>query len=415
MLLIGVAVLGRWTAGDRARLLRWFRPALVATVIGAVALLVIDGAVVIGAAYIGSAVFLEFTLPGVLVIAAILIAVAVYAIARSMLRATRSPTSKIGGLALTPEQDPDTYRFVEGLSDMLGTAPPDAIVVGLEPTFFVTEVDVRLPDATLSGRTMYLSLPLCQILRPDELTAILGHELGHFIGLDTQWSRKFYPVYAGTSKSIRALRMHARGLSAIAAYPADAVLTYFLESFAENERAISREREIAADAVGASLVDARESAIGLCKVDTFASAWWATVTEASHLMVTGTPVANLSERFVDVVRRQISETPSITIDEARMTHPTDTHPPTTMRLAALGIQLADVEGAVRDVTPQPSASEIIGRSVELEEALTKAFNDAIRPVAAAIVDQSHREAAFSTFVDDFESAYAERRKGKSDP
>lgn len=59
------------------------------------------------------------------------------------------------------------------------------LVVGLTPTFFVTEADVHCIGGTVTGRTMYLSVPLCRILTVEELSAVIAHELGHFRGEDT--------------------------------------------------------------------------------------------------------------------------------------------------------------------------------------------------------------------------------------
>ena len=79
------------------------------------------------------------------------------------------------------------------------------MVVGLDPNFFVTEARVRCLNGTLSGRTLYCSLPLARILSRAEFDAVIGHELGHFRGQDTQFSQRFYPIYRGTADSLRAL------------------------------------------------------------------------------------------------------------------------------------------------------------------------------------------------------------------
>ena len=57
-------------------------------------------------------------------------------------------------------------------------------------------------DGKLKGRTMFLSLSLCRILSLDEMKAVLGHELAHYKGLDTRFSRRFYPIYRGATQGL---------------------------------------------------------------------------------------------------------------------------------------------------------------------------------------------------------------------
>jgi Zn-dependent protease with chaperone function len=55
---------------------------------------------------------------------------------------------------------------------------------------------------------LYCSLPLCRILSGSEVSAVIDHELGHFKGLDTNFSESFYPIYCGTASAIGALLDH---------------------------------------------------------------------------------------------------------------------------------------------------------------------------------------------------------------
>ncbi|MFD2022059.1 M48 family metalloprotease [Pseudocitrobacter faecalis] len=45
----------------------------------------------------------------------------------------------------------------------------------------------------LTGNTLYLPLTYLSLLNEAEIAAVVGHELGHFTGEDTQYSLRFAP------------------------------------------------------------------------------------------------------------------------------------------------------------------------------------------------------------------------------
>src|SRR5207253_136023 len=102
------------------------------------------------------------------------------------------------------QTEPRLWSFVADAAQSAGVAPPEHLVLGLEPNFYVTEAHVQCLDGELHGRTMYLSIPLARIFSQQELRAVLGHELGHYKGDDTVFSQKFYPIYRGTLDSLTA-------------------------------------------------------------------------------------------------------------------------------------------------------------------------------------------------------------------
>jgi Zn-dependent protease with chaperone function len=89
------------------------------------------------------------------------------------------------GLSIQEQQAPLLWERVRDVALDLNALPPEHIVVGLDPNFFVTESEVRCLDGTCNGRTLYCSLPLSRILTINEFIGIIGHELGHFKGEDT--------------------------------------------------------------------------------------------------------------------------------------------------------------------------------------------------------------------------------------
>lgn len=147
--------------------------------------------------------------------------------------------------------------------------------MGLDPNFFVTEASVTCCGNVFRGRTLYLSEPLCRILSVQELRAIIGHELGHFRGDDTSFSLKFYPIYRGTVQSIEAIAAStsAMGEGGFAVIPAAYALGFFLHCFAQAESRISRDRELAADAIASECAGERTLGVALTKVCAHSIAW----------------------------------------------------------------------------------------------------------------------------------------------
>ncbi len=124
---------------------------------------------------------------------------------------------RLRGSLLARSDNSKIYHQVEQLASRLGAQAPDNIVVGLEPNFFVTSSAVELigeKSGILEGKTLFISLSLMRILGIDELIAVIGHELGHFRGLDTEYSLKFAPVYSRLSSALKAMSSNDEGASA---------------------------------------------------------------------------------------------------------------------------------------------------------------------------------------------------------
>lgn len=116
--------------------------------------------------------------------------------------ASRAEASVVGR-SLKVSEYPTLWQFVRRLAVQTGSDSPQNLVVGLTPAFFVTEADVHCIDGKITGRTMYLSVPLCHLLTVQELSAVIAHELGHFRGADTVFTLRFYPIYRGAIASLQ--------------------------------------------------------------------------------------------------------------------------------------------------------------------------------------------------------------------
>src|SRR6266849_644425 len=226
-----IALAGRLARRRRRLLLALFRPGLHLTMLTLSVLTCLHAGLGIAAIYYGESVFwnqLHVRLMGALAIGAV---VGIVSMLRAQWSAVQKATTTALGKSLTPADQPKLWQFVKSLAKEIGTVAPDSIVVGLDPNFYVTEADVICLDGKLRGRTMYVSLPLCRILSLDEFKAVLGHELAHYRGLDTQFSQGFYPIYRGTGQALAHLSSAPKGAASLAVLPAIHTLSYFLDAF----------------------------------------------------------------------------------------------------------------------------------------------------------------------------------------
>jgi Zn-dependent protease with chaperone function len=277
-------------------------------------------------------------------------------------------------MKLSREQASEFWNHVGRVSEQLSALPPENIVVGLDPNFFVTEADVTCLDGELSGRTMYCSLLLSRIMTVDELAAVIGHELAHFKGLDTQFSQNFYPIYRGTITSILSLRESAEGWRSIAILPAVAILSYFLECFSLAETRIGRDRELMADKEGASITSPTTIASALVKVHAFSPLWAGLQDAAGEALRSGKAFINVSKTFAEVAATARDSTVFDGIAERHLTHPTDSHPPLGVRLEGLGVTLPEVATAALLVNPPNAAIQLIPDYESKEEQISVAFH-----------------------------------------
>ncbi len=336
---------------NRTLLARLFRPGLYLTGLFVILFMAVQAVLAISSLY-----YLEATLIGRFHVG-LLIAIAAGAVlgiggvAKAVFSLVHEAELSAIGVRLSKDSIPRLWAFVRRVADSVGTAPPENIVLGLEPNFFVTYAKVRTPTAALSGRTLFMSLPLMRILAEKEIAAILGHELGHYRGADTDYSLRFYPIYRGTSNALHAL--NATGGAALAQLPAVATLSYFLDAFAEAEKGISRERELVADSVGAEVGGPEAMATALVKVHAYDGCWPFLLSRMVEGLAHGKVLANACEGYSALIARTNDQDDVFAqLGNHRTSHPTDSHPPLSLRLERCGYTVEGLARSVRLAHPQ---------------------------------------------------------------
>lgn len=303
-------------------------------------------------------------------------------------RAARKPLEndpiEVMGQAVTRAQVPQLWGFVDRVVSHTGAGMPDAIVVGLNEGFFVTEHPVKLSNGTLlpKGRVLYLPLPYMAFMSAAEVAAVIGHELGHFIGEDTVYSQRFSPIYAATVSHIVAVaggEDYEESWLDVLRKPATLYGEMFLDSFHEAVSYWSRQRELAADAVGAAVAHPIAIASSLLRI----TALEPHVSEALHenwdqgKAVEGGVLAHVRQ----LVKTKGMVDPSEHLQN-RQSHPTDTHPELAVRLEALGLS---VTPALLERAMDPSGSSLL-QELGLEQASAAVANSVT--ATAPVVDVS---------------------------
>ncbi len=372
-LLVLIALMARMATRSRAALAALFRPGFYLTMLTLMALMLLHAAVAMAAIYYGESFLFGQVHPYIILGIGIGSVLGLLVMAQGTLSLVGKAKTTVQGDELSREQAPELWRRLEDLVGRLGAQMPRHLVVGLDPTLFVTNADVVCSTGTLSGPTLYVSLPLCRILTVDELLAFLAHEFAHFHGAEAAFSRDFCPVFRGTSTAIATLRSTTKGIQSFPLLPAVAVLSHFIESFTRAESDLSGARELSADQHACSVVGPRTFAAALAKVLVFEPVRNTLRDAAAEALRAGEPFTNPSVEFARLALATASseDEADITnligdIQAAAPIHPTDSHPPLQERLDALRLSIADVAADALNPAPRTPASELFG-NIESEE------------------------------------------------
>jgi Zn-dependent protease with chaperone function len=167
----------------------------------------------------------------------------------------------IDGRAIdTAQQDP-LMRHLRELATSLGTKCPAQIVAGIDSNFFVTEQPVTAGTQRLEGSTLFISLSLLRILSRSEANAVFAHEMAHFSGSDTLYSKKISPL----------LRRYEAYLSALRVGPVFSFMLFFWSLYQWSLNKLSRAREFRADGIAAGATSPADLAGALLKIEAYSS------------------------------------------------------------------------------------------------------------------------------------------------
>ena len=365
--------------------------------------------IIAGAAFLAEAHFLGQVHTIVLLILAGFGAVLGLSILWRTIRMFRPAISGVVGVPFSPIEQPRLALLVQQIAKATGARMPDNIVLGLDTNFFATNAPVGTPTSRrlLMGETLYLSVPLMRVLSLDEVKAVIGHELAHFSGSDTMFSRQFAPIYRGLAEAAE-VSDESKQRKNILLLPARLFLRFMMNCFHHNAAKASRARELRADSIGATASTPSDLGYALIKCGILSMLWHREMDDTVNDISRGRFRRNMSRSFEDKLKFDVDPeklTPLVAFALGEHTpHPTDSHPPTRDRLEALGLNLADVtsESKVmeRFFATRP-ARTALDNMEGIEEILTGIYHQLmIGPRGAPQVEASNDE-VFISFLSAF--------------
>ncbi len=303
---------------------------------------------------------------------------------RDILALNTSETFEESGRIVGESEAPGLWQVVRYLAEQQKALVPDAIVVGLDGGFYVTERAMRIQPGgqLLDGRTLYLPAPYLEMMDDEELAGVIGHELAHFVGEDTSYSRHFTPIYMGLENALIAMGQATARVSST--YPAYRLGLHMFERFDHAVKHWGRLREFEADRLSSLASGPRSIAKSLMRVSVIAP-----VVAVALERAFAEPAGEARDLIADMLRLVHDHGwPDIADHlEDRAVHPTDTHPSTPQRIKALKLSLDDGLTAVATrppIGPLPSpGARLFADWLGLRRALSADFQAAARQAHAA--------------------------------
>jgi Zn-dependent protease with chaperone function len=346
-----------WSLRLGWNVLRWF--ALI-QVVG-------QGALAVALSFWVTAFWAERYYVKLIAVAAIFALMAVGLLVMAIFRKVISE-SQFQGRLLKKEAAPSLWQRVSQMAEKLNIAPPDNIFVGIDDNFFVTEHPVKVGEERFAGRTLFVSLSLLKALSRGEADAVLAHELAHFSGEDTVYSRRISPLLGKYVQYLEAL--YQGGLSR----PVFHFMFFFWNLYQISLGKLSRQREFRADRIGAELTSSQDMANALIKITAYCRyrrKVQNTLFEKEENVETMDVFTRIEKGFPDFMAACVNGTE---LADSDTPHPFDSHPPLAGRLQSLGL---NAETALKSPVTLPVANDswfsAIEGAVEIEGEQWKAF------------------------------------------
>ncbi len=360
-LLLLIAALGKMAFGDRdaqhrSMVLAWHLLAISSALI-----VVMQSTMIVWLSFWITAFFFQKYVIKLIIVFALIGAVAA-AVAVNQIFAKIPLGMTIPGEEIGEQDAPALWSRVRALAAQMGTAPPNHIVGGIDTNFFVTEGTANVAGQELSGRILYMSLPLLRVLDQRESDAVLAHELAHFKGGDTTRGAALGPKIAQFDTYCAA--MHGNGLTIVAYF----LLILYRTIFELSMMRASREREFIADRAAAESVAGLPLMRALIKVAAYSSYRNRIEQELFERTERHEGTIGIADHVANGLQPFAHSPDFLTLMAyANVPHPFDSHPKLQERMDNVQCTIAEAEygQVLGDPVEQSWSSEILtGAAIE---------------------------------------------------
>ncbi|RYX97321.1 MAG: peptidase M48 [Comamonadaceae bacterium] len=284
--------------------------------------------------------------------------------------------NEIEGELLAEADAPRLWARIRQLAGRVNTAPPDQVIAGIDNNFFVTEAPCTVAGQQLTGRTLFVSIPLLRVLDTAEADAVLAHELAHLGGGDTRSSAALGPKL--NQFDLYTWQMRSGGLTIVAHYLLRLYRMVFEFALARD----SREREYTADRVAAQLTAPQSIVQSLIKISAYSSYRSAVEQRLFEQSQQHSGALGIAGFVADGLHPYARSGEFATaMQTAAIPHPYDTHPPLLERMRNVShpVDVASYAAIVTTV-PQTTWADEITTAADIEQRL---WNDYEQRFAAA--------------------------------
>lgn len=395
-----IYILSQMAKRSRNALFYLFRPGLFLCQMTATILVITNAAILIFSIYLAESFYFGKIYASLMIILAFLGIYTAIIVCVKAFKLAKLSRGRITGRALIKNDFPKLWELVESIAQRIGVSPPTTIIVGIEPNFFLTESKIHCLDGEIRGKSLYLSLPFCRVLTKSELSAIIAHEMGYYIGENESWSRKFYPLYNRAIETYSTFE-HSSPLkndkdnqswAQMTFTPALVLINLYVSLFAKAEKNIGIEREFNADVVAIKITSADVLAIALLKCHLCTDAWPLTQEKIREALTEEKKITNISTLFFATYNTLPPASLKEDIDKYSLSH-RDWRPSLAMRLNAMGVELSTIYSENIKLPINDAAIELIENVTPLEEELSEAEYYNLLGLAASSTHEAMTEEA----------------------
>jgi len=299
----------------------------------ATAQVLIQGCLAVALSFWVTAFWLNHYIPKLIALAAIFTIVAAAAVIKAIFKRL-DKTFTVEGVVIERGTNALLWDDLDRISAAVGTAAPDRIVAGIDNNFFVTEHAVTVNGKVYQGRTLFVSLSLLRVLDGADADAVMAHEMAHFSGKDTLYSKKISPLLNRYGMYLEALQ--AGGIS----LPVYYFMLCFRGMFEISLRKLGRQRELRADRIAADTASPQAIARSLLKIAAYSdyrAKVEAQLFNAEQIHTNVDIPGRVQAGFQTFAAAFVEEGQ---YQQLKTAHPFDSHPPIEQRLESVGVQLA---------------------------------------------------------------------------